>query len=136
MSNEANQIFAKLDAQERDPAFASILVKAEANPDNLTQIERTQLNAYYRRALQAYSRENYYYRRGIFSEWVSPIRRTAPRYFGSGYGRTWWEVRKTFFISPTRSAVAIEVDRSLENSEAVDFYRRFDGEIVRRINQD
>ena len=135
MSNEANQIFAELDEQERDQAFANILVKAEASPAELTQIERIQLNAYYRRVLHAYSRENYYYRQGIFAEWVSPIRRTAPRYFGSGYGRAWWDARKTYFISSTRIDVAVEVDRSLENLKAVDFYQHFDSEVVRRIDQ-
>ncbi len=136
MSNEANLIFAELDEQERDPAFASILVKAETNPKNLTHVERIQLNSYFRRVLHAYSRENYYYRRGIFPEWTSPIRRTAPRYFGSGYGRAWWNVRKTFFISSTRSEVAPEVDRSLEQREAVEFYQRFDSEITRQFGQD
>ncbi len=136
MSAETNQIFAELDAQERDPAFASILVKAETNPENLTQVERVQLNSYFRRVLHAYSRENYYYRRGIFPEWVSSIRRTAPKYFGSGYGRAWWNVRKTFFILGTRTEVAPEVDRSLENREAVEFYKNFDGEITRQFSRD
>ena len=136
MSNEANQIFAELDEQERDPLFANLLVKAETNPENLTQAERGQLNSYFRRVLHAYSRENYYYQQGLFSEWTSPVRRTAPRYFGSGYGRAWWDVRKTFFISSTRAEVAEEIERSLQNSDAVEFYQRFDGEIVRRLNQD
>lgn len=135
MSNEANLIFAELDEQERDPAFATILVRANTSPDKLTQVERLQLDAYYRRVLHAYSRENYFYRQGIFAEWVSPIRRTAPRYFGSGYGRAWWDARKTFFISSTRKEVAAEVDRSLENMEAINFYERFDDDVVRRIDR-
>ncbi len=125
-----------MDEQERDAAFASILVKAEISPENLTQVERVQLNSYFRRVLTAYSRENYYYRRGIVPEWTSSIRRTAPKYFGSGYGRAWWNVRKTFFISSTRSEVAAEVDRSLEQREAVEFYQGFDSEIVRQLTQD
>ena len=136
MSNEANQILAELDEQERDPSFARILIKADSNPEELSQTERLQLNAFFRRVLDAYSRENYYYRLGIFDEWVSPIRRTAPRYFGSGYGRAWWDVRKSFFISATRTAVAVEVDRSLENSEAVEFYLDFDSDVVRRLEQE
>ncbi len=136
MSTETNQIFAKLDEQERVPAFASILVKAEMSPENLTRVERVQLNSYYRRVLTAYARENYYYRRGIFPEWVSFIRLTAPRYFGSGYGQAWWNVRKTFFISSTRAEVAAEVDRSLEQREAVEFFQGFDNAITRQLSQD
>jgi hypothetical protein len=131
MSLEVTRITIDLNAQERDPAFAEVLVRARTVPDELTAAERIQLNAYYRDVIEVYIREIYSFNLGIFPEWTSKIRRTAPAYFGSGYGRVYWNVLKT---QPDVPSVFIEeVDRSLENRDAVEFWKEFDQRILREL---
>ena len=131
MSLEVTRITIDLNAQERDPAFAKILVKARTSPDELTAVERIQLNAFYSDVIEVYVREYYSFSLGIFPEWTSKIRRTAPIYFGSGYGRAYWNVIKTQPGAP--SFFREEVDRSLENRDAVEFWKGFDQRISREL---
>lgn len=127
MSLEITRITIDLNAQERDPAFAQVLARAKTVPDELTPTERIQLNAYYGDVMEAYVREAYSYSLGIFPEWTSKIRRTAPIYFGSGYGRAYWNVLRT---QPDIPPIFVEeVDRSLENEVAVEFWKAFDNNI-------
>jgi hypothetical protein len=134
MSLEITRITIDLNAQERDPAFANILVRARTVPDELTPAERVQLNAYYRDVIEAYIREGYNFSLGIFPEWTSKIRRTAPMYFGSGYGRAYWNVFRT---QPDVPSIFIdEVDRGLENLELVNYWRDFDNRISRELTRE
>jgi hypothetical protein len=66
MSLEITRITIDLNAQERDPAFANILVRARTIPEELTPAERVQLNAYYSDVIEAYIREGYNFSLGIF----------------------------------------------------------------------
>ena len=70
MSLEITRITIDLNAQERDPEFAQVLVRARTVPDELTPAERIQLNAYYRDVMEVYVREFYSFNLGIFPEWT------------------------------------------------------------------
>jgi len=131
MSAESNRMFMALDEQARDPNFASILVKSRKSPKELTATERLQLNSYLLGVLRVYLRERYYYNRGIFDEWTSLIGPTAPHYFGSGYGRAYWDVQKKMF--PTDIVIAI--DEALSNVERIEFDRKFDAAVVLQLDQ-
>ena len=131
MSLEVTRINIDLNAQERDSAFAQMMAKSRTAPNELTAAERIQLNAYYRDVIEVYVREAYNFNLGIFPEWTSKIRRTAPEYFGAGYGRAYWNVMKT---QPDIPSVFIEeVDRSLENQDAIEFWKQFDERIAREL---
>ena len=134
MSLETTRITIDLNAQERDPAFAEVLAKGRTVPDQLTPAERIQLNAYYRDVIEVYIREFYAFNLGIFPEWTSKIRSSGPIYFGSGYGRAYWNVLKTQPDAP--SFFVEEVDRSLENHDAVEFWRGFDQRISLELTRE
>ena len=134
MSLEITRITIDLNNQERDPVFAQVLARANSVPDELSPVERVQLNAYYRDVIEAYIREGYNFNLGIFPEWTSKIRRTAPRYFGSGYGRAYWNVFRT---QPGIFPVFVEeVDRSLENYDAIDYWKEFDNKVTRELERE
>ena len=126
LSAESTRLLEALNAQERDPAFASILVKSRQNPEDLTAEERIQLNSYLTSAIVVFIREKYYYDLGIFESWKEFPRRFGPRYFGTGYGRAFWEIRRSQFPAD----IAAEVDKALLNTEDVQFHRDFDSKIV------
>lgn len=126
LSAESTRLLEALNAQERDPKFASILVTSRQNPEELTVEERIQLNAYLTSAVVVFMREKYYYDRGIFETWKEFPRIFGPQYFGTGYGRAYWEIRKSRFPAE----VVAEVDKALLNTEDVQFHRDFDSKIV------
>ena len=131
MSAATNGMLWELDALERDPIFAATLIKSNENPENLTAVERLQLNSLLLGVLGVYFRERYNYTRGIFDEWTSLIDVTAPRYFGRGYGQTYWNVQKRRLPEDVVAAV----DEALKNSERIQFEHEFDREIVKELHQ-
>ena len=130
LSAESARLFGALLAQEREPQFAAVLVKSRQTPDDLSPSERVQLNSYLTGVLLLYHREYYNYQRGIFETWEDYIDDTAPAYFGVGYGRAFWQVQREMLWYPE---VAEAIDRALENTDSVEFYRNFDAEIVYRL---
>ena len=131
LSADTNRMLNVADELERDPEFAATLVKSYGDPEHLTATERVQLNSYFRGVLKVFLRENYNYRRGIFEEYTSLITPIAPRYFGRGYGRAYWNVRKRRFPLDVVAAV----DEALKNAEWVEFEREFDREVVKELGQ-
>ena len=131
LSAESARMFSVLDAQERDPAFARVLVKSRNNSNELTPSEQVQLNSYFHSAVMVYIRELYNYRRGIFEEFASLIGPTAPRYFGSGYGRAYWNYNK--HVYPVQIANA--VDDALTNNERISFFDQRDSAILEELQQ-
>jgi hypothetical protein len=131
MSAVSNGLVWELDALERDPVFAATLIKSNENPEDLTAVERLQINSLLSGVLGVYFRERYNYQRGIFEEWTSLIEVTAPRYFGRGYGQTYWNVRKRRLPEDVVAAV----DEALDNSERIQFEQEFDREIVKELHQ-
>jgi hypothetical protein len=132
LSAESARMFSVLDEQERDPDFARVLIKSREAPGELTSVERTQLNSYLHGALIVYIRERYNYQRGIFEEWTSLIRPTAPKYFGSVYGRAFWKASKRLYPPE----IVAEVDEALTNVELIDLLQNRDAAIVEQLRQD
>ena len=132
LSAESARSLAALDEQERDPEFAVVLAKSKNSPAELTQAEQIQLDSYFHGAVMVYIRERYNYQRGIFEEWTSLIRPTAPRYFGSGYGRAYWSVNK--HVYPAELAAA--VDEVLTNVDAVEFFDHRDSAILEQLREE
>ena len=124
-------MLAVLDEQERNPEFAKVLVKSRNNSDELTPSEQVQLDSYFHGALMVYIRELYNYRREIFDEFTSLIGATAPRYFGSGYGRAYWDANKHVYPDP----IAKEIDEVLANEERVNFFEQRDAVILEKLRQ-
>jgi hypothetical protein len=131
MSAASNEMLWELDALERDPVFAATLIKSNANPEDLTAIERLQLNSLLFGVLEVYFRERYVYQRGIFEEWASLMRVSAPKYFGRGYGQAYWNVYKRRLPEDVVAAV----DEALKNVEWIEFEQEFDHEIVKELRQ-
>jgi len=124
-------MFLMLEERESQTEFARILIKSRENPKELTSTERLQLNAHLLGVLRIYTRERYYYELGIFDEWVSWINLSATRYFDSGYGKAYWDVRKRAFPAE----IAKAVDDALSNSKAIKFDRDFDVEVVLQLDK-
>jgi len=131
MSAATNGMLTEIDALERDPDFAATLIKANENPEDLTAVERLQLNSALYGVLEVYFRERYNYQRGIFEEWNSLIKVTAPKYFGRGYGQAYWNVQKRRFPEDVVAAV----DDALKNAEWIQFEQEFDREIIKELRQ-
>jgi hypothetical protein len=127
LSAESARLLEALNVQERDPGFASILVKSQRNPEELTVEERIQLNAYLESAVATFGREKFYYDLGIFESWKEFPQILGPRFFGTRYGRAYWDIRKSLFFP---AEIAAEVDNALMNTKAVQYYRDFDSNIV------
>jgi hypothetical protein len=127
LSAESTRLLEALNVQERDPGFASILAKSRRNPEELTVEERIQLNAYLDSAVETMVREWYYYNLGLFKTWKEFPQIMGPKFFGTRYGRAYWDIRKRRFFP---AEIAAEVDNALMNTESVQFYRDFDSNIV------
>jgi hypothetical protein len=133
MSATTNAMLSELESLERDPAVSALLIKSSESPEDLTPVERRQMNSILDGVLGVYARERYNYVRGIFEEWTSLIAFSAPKYFGRGYGRVYWDVKKTHPEMPQFLITAI--DDALENQPYIEFEQRFDAEVLKRLQQ-
>ena len=114
LSAETTRLLEVLNNKERDSEFAAILVKSQKSPATLTVGERLQMNSYLRGAIIAFTRERYNYRLGIFETWDELPYFLGPYYFGSGYGRAYWEATKDQW-NPELVEV---VDRGIEEAKS------------------
>jgi hypothetical protein len=115
--------------QLSDPGFSEIYTKSLRAPAELTVVERLQLNAFFERVTQLFSREMVLFRLGVFGEMESIPNNFAPIFFSRGYGESWWLVRKkTFSI-----AMVEVVDSALLASAGRRSFPEFDSQIMRQI---
>lgn len=126
LSAESGRIAQEITKTRLDPAFASIIEKSQLNPAELTRQERIQLNAYLDLVIGLYIREWYNYNRGFFENYTDFPRGSAAYFFGAGYGKSFWESRKSS-IPPELVEV---VDRYAQDSERVNFWLDLDKKIV------
>ena len=133
MSASTNSLLWEIEALERDPKISALLIKSTENPNELTKVERRQINSILLGVLLVYFRERYNYERGIFEEWTSLIDYSAPKYFGQGYGRVYWEVMKT--RPGVRQDIVEAVDRALKNDQIINFERNFDSEVLKKLQE-
>ena len=66
MSASTNSLLWEIEALERDPKISALLIKSTENPNELTKVERRQINSILLGVLLVYFRERYNYERGIF----------------------------------------------------------------------
>jgi hypothetical protein len=125
----ARNLFA-LDQRLMEPEMAEVWITAMDDPGRLTISERVQINTLLKSVLMTYERECYYLSLGIFVECESVPRLTALEYFGSEYGRAYWESAKKRFVRPSISSL---IDEVLSESSPTDNYLQFDYEITSRL---
>ena len=132
LSAETNQNLFELDRMAMDESLGRALLLAYEGPEDLSPLDRMRLNVYLENVLAQYARECYYMSIGIFKECESVPRSTALKYFGSRYGRAFWETVRNRMVDPRLSAIiddelarqpaddlAIQIDKiTLENLSA------------------
>lgn len=130
LSVQSSDILNEIFEAERSPDFSRLLLKSRLTPSELTDVERQQIRAFLNQVLLIYFREKYGYDRGIFEEWEGYIYLTAPRYFGYGYGRAFFEVvKKQGNLGP----IAETIDSAIQNADAVQFARDLDELTMREL---
>jgi hypothetical protein len=126
LSAESGRLAARINSNELDPAFAAVIEKSRVSPGELTRIERIQLNAHLSLVLNLYIREWYNYNRGFFENYTDFPRSGAARYFGTGYGKAYWHVRRTSFVPE----LAEVIDRYSQDPERLEFIESMDSQIL------
>ena len=120
-SEYVQDIYAKL----CDPQFATLYVKGQHSPADLTDSERLQLTAFFEQIATIISREGFLFDFNVFRERESVARHLAQRFFASGYGAMWWNARKNSFWLSDIVDAALSGDRKDDTLSELD----------RRINQ-
>ena len=112
-----------------DPEFAALYLKGLRTPADLEEVERRQLNEYFRAlyTIALYERRNF--RLGIFSEFTIMTRALARRHFVAGYGRVWWDVSR----DNANPEVARIIDAELARVGGRSPFLDFDNEMVRQL---
>jgi hypothetical protein len=113
--------------------MAEVWITAMDDPGRLTISERVQINTLLKSVLTIYERECYYLGLGIFVECESVLRLTALEYFGSEYGRAYWESAKKRLVTPNSVSISSLVDEVLSESSPTNNYLQFDYEITSRL---
>jgi hypothetical protein len=121
-----------LDQRLMEPEMAEVWITAMDDPGRLTISERVQINTLLRSVLTIYERECYYLSLGIFPECETVLRLTALEYFGSEYGRAYWESAKKRLVAPNSVSISSLVDEVLSESSPNN-YLQFDYEITSRL---
>jgi len=106
--------------------LATAYVKSLSAPESLSEIERMKVNIFLSNILDQYARECYYESIGIFKECESYPRGTALKYFGSRYGRAFWQVVRNRMVGPRITAV---IDETLAAVPADDIYLQLDSAV-------
>lgn len=124
LSAESGRLIADINSKLLDPQMAALFDKSRTNPNELNRIERIQLDAYFSLVINLYMREFYNYNRGFFENYTDFPRSNAVKYFGSGYGKTFWERRRPF-LPP---AIVEVVDQYLQDPERLNVFEGEDGQ--------
>ena len=120
----------ELNEQFRSPVFVNLYLKGIRTPDELDEIERLQLDRYFRERLSLVNFEFYNYQLGLFDEFSQMARSVARNNFLSGYGKAWWNIRKKTHAP----AVVKVIDDEIAKNEGFDAYAKFDAEILHEID--
>ncbi len=72
--------------------LARVFAKMLEQPEDLTFVEKLQVDNLFRRVTGAYKRECYLMGRGILAECEELIRDTAWIFFGNKYGQSWYQL--------------------------------------------
>ena len=95
-----------------DPGFSIVYAKSLHKPDELTEAERIQLNAFYERVFRIFGREYALFHFGVSDDFEMIPTQIAPVFFRSKYGQTWWSIRKET-VTPR---LVETIDRVLQES--------------------
>jgi hypothetical protein len=130
MSSETNKNLVALDHLILDPDLASVYLKSLDDPENLTKVERMQVNTILQNVLDQYRRECYYRGIGVFSECYTVPRDTALKYFGSRYGRAFWKTVRNNMVRPN---IAKIIDKVLADTSEDNFYSQIDTGVLENL---
>lgn len=112
-----------------DPEFSKIYLKGLNAPGDTTEAERFRLHQFFDSVIISYEFEYTNYNYGIFTEYTGVATATSPAFFGTGYGRIWWNVtRKT-----TNPAIAIIIDNAISELDGANVVLDFDKQIQQQI---
>ena len=123
LSADLNNGLFELDRMAIGPELAPTFVKANVDPESLTPTERWQLTMFLTQVLEQYLRDCYYESLGIFEECESVARDTSLRYFGSRYGRAFWQTVRNRMVGPILTAV---IDEQLAENPDNDVFLQID----------
>ena len=129
LNSVSSQRMWELNGYMSDPEFSKLYLKGLHTPTELNETERFRLNAFYQRVLELYGFEFRNYQLGIFAEYEIVPRNSSPVFFGSGYGRIFWNVRREFY----NPAIVKIVDDALANIEGDGVLLDFDSEVRKRL---
>jgi len=127
---ETSRLLTDIYSESLDPAFAALIEKSQSNPSELTHVERIQLNAFFDLVTNLYTREFNNYMLGFFENYTYFPRENAAYFFGSGYGKSWWEYRKTTGFHPELAEV---IDEYSQDPERLRFFEMMDQRIVEKL---
>lgn len=133
LSAESARNFFALNQRLMEPEMAEVWITAMDDPGRLTISERVQINTLLKSVLTIYERECYYLSLGIFVECETVLRLTALEYFGSEYGRAYWESAKKRLVAPNSVSISSLIDEVLSESSPTDNYLQFDYEITSKL---
>ena len=132
LSAETARNFSALDELLLQPEMTEVYVKSQEDPESLTATERMQVNTILKNVLFQYQREYYYYELGIFEEWESYPRYTALEYFGSRYGRAFWN---TYRSRMTIAEISVVIDEVLSEAPTNDLFTQFDNGVLDQLKE-
>ena len=127
---ESSQLLTGIYSESLDPAFAALIEKSQSNPRELTRVERIQLNAYFDLVVNLYTREFNNYKLGFFENYTYFPRENAAHFFGYGYGKSWWEYRRTTGFHPQLAEV---IDEYSQDPERLRYFEMLDQRIVEKL---
>jgi len=130
MSSETSENLSALDQLILDPDLASVYLKSQDDPENLTKVERMQVNMILQSVLRQYRRECYYRSIGVFRECHTVPRDTALKYFGSRYGRAFWKTVRNNMVGPD---IAKIIDKVLAETSEDNFYSQLDTGVLENL---
>jgi len=115
--------------QLSDPEFARLYAKSLHTPAELTEPERIQLDGFFSNVRFTFTRERRLYNLGVFAEYEIVPRLYGPRFFSSGYGRAWWDIRK----KTTDPAIVKVIDEELSRLDGTIVFFEFDRQITQQL---
>ena len=106
---ETARTFLEIDQLLMTSPLNEIWIKSATTPDELTQGERLSLNLFLENILVQYDRECLFAAFGIYDECQFYPRTTSLKYFGTEYGRAYWEIARNLRPNEIDASVIDEV---------------------------
>lgn len=97
---------------EIETDIAELIVKSVQEPENLSSAEELKLNGWLNLSLNCYSRWLNMYQLGVARyDPIPALQEVTDYYFGSAFGRAWFEANKDGWYDEISEAIEAELDR-------------------------